>query len=321
MPHLLELPRELRDEIYELVLGTRMVHLISEMLPSSYTIDQEASGSNLGRNEAVYSDDLYCEKCVEINTEEEVYAISQDPDPSDPHSMMMGVFNGGYRYCRRHGQCMSGRCSVPWNGVTKQGPLGTIYRKSSSNLALLRVARIVYHEASAILCAKTIFSLRLAHTLTMLPRNLAPLPQSALRSVHLDINLDADHDTWSWNNEDLRRTLASLPGLRDLRLTIKQSCRGDFRAFLESLREGSLPLWKNDLIHFRRSSLRNVAVVIEDIASCALQVLNKIWRWAPHLHSYHLERENHWTMAERVEYARTLRAKLLAPSPLPPLSA
>lgn len=109
--------------------------------------------------------------------------------------------------------------------------------------------------------------------------------------MHLDIILDAKSDTWSCKSDDLRNTLALLPGLRDLYLAIEQSCRGDFRTFLETLQEESLPLCRKYLIHFRRSSLRNVAVVVLDIDSSGSQNWNR--NGLRQLRSAYLEREGH----------------------------
>lgn len=132
--------------------------------------------------------------------------------------------------------------------------------------------------------------------------------------MHLDIVLDAKSDTWSCKSDDLRNTLALQPGLQGFYLTMEQSCQGDFRTFLETLQGESLPLWRKDLIHFRRSSLRNVAVVVLDIDSSGSQNWNR--NGLRQLRSAYLEREGHWTMAERAEYARVLRDKLLAISPV-----
>lgn len=287
-----------------------MVHLISEEL--SCTTIQEASNYNLDVDETVYSDDLYCERCVETNTEQEAYEISQDLDLNDPYGTMPGVSKGRCRYCRRHDLCTRRWNIIPWNGRPGRGSVDTLHPKSYRCMALLRVARTVYHEASAILYSNTIFSFKLAHTLTAFPRNLNPLQRPAVTTIHVDINLDPDHNTWSWQSDDLRGTLASLPSLRDLRLTIRQSCQGDFRTFLETLQDGSLPLWKKDLIHFRLCSIRNVTVIIEDIDSTTLQDWNGAGPWQLRSRLDYLEREGHWTMAERAQYARILRDKLLA---------
>ena len=312
MPRLLGLPRELQDEIYRLVLGTRTIHLTSE----SWTIFRDQSGLNSGEDETVYFDNIYCERCVETNTDQEVYEVSQDLDQRDPYGIMPGVSRMRCRYCRRHRECTKGWSIFPWRRSTEHGPVVTYKRRNRTCMALLRVSSIVYHDASAILYANTTFSFTLAHTLTTFPRNIVLLQLPNVKRIHLDINLDAEDDIWTWKSDDLRGTLASLPGLRDLHLTIKQSCRGDFRIFLKMLEEDSLPLWKNDLVHFRRSSLRNVSVVVEDIDSITSQEWNGgigLWQWR----FDYLVHEGHWTMAERAKYAKVLRDKLLAVSPVP----
>ena len=287
-----------------------MVHMISETL--SCAPIQEASNYNPNMDETVYSDGLYCKKCIETNTEQEAYDISQDPDPYDYYGTLPGVSKDRCRYCRRHTLCTRGWDSIPWNGSPGRRSEKTLHLNSYRSMALLRVARTVYREASAILCANTIFSFKLAHTLTAFSRNLNPLQRSAVKTIHLDINVDPDHDTWSWPSDNIRGTLASLPSLRNLRLTIRQSCKGDLRASLETLQDGSLPLWEKDLIHFRLSSIRNVTVIVEDIDSAVLQDWNRAGPWRLRSRLDYLEREGHWTMGERAECALVLRDKLLA---------
>ena len=308
MPGLLGLPRELRDEIYRLVLGTHMVHLTSD----SWTVTRDKLGADpsSGENETVYSDSLCCERCVETNTEQEAYEISQDLDQNDPYGIMPGVSKGRCRYCRRHGQCTRSWFTVPWRVSTKHGPVVSLHPPIYTCMALLRVSSTVYQDASAILYANTTFSFKLAHTLATFAQTLTPLQRPEVKSVHLDINLDYENASWSWKSDDLQGTLASLSGLRNLNLTIRQSCQGDLRAVLESLQEDSLPLWKNDLVHFRRCSLRSVSVVVEDTDSSSIQEWNGRGLWQRRFD--YLEQEGNWKMAERARYARILRDKLLA---------
>ena len=310
MSHLLQLPQELRDAIYRLVLGTRVIHFISRDIKANWTTSKEGSSSDLQSSEIVYVDDLYCHPCLEIKTEQEAYKISQDTDLNDPYGIATGVSKDRCRYCRRHSQCSLGVQKVPWPGNPYHALLKPISGQSRGRVALLGVSKTVHREASAILFASTIFSFKLAHTLTAFSRNLAPPKQSAVKILHLDINLDADNNVWSWKSDDLRSTLAPLHGLRDLHLTVRQICEGDFPAFLEGLKEGSLPLWNNDLVHFQCSSLRNVTVVVEGIDSSSLQDWNGRGGWYDRFYS--LDREGHWTMFQRAEYARVLRDKLLA---------
>lgn len=62
-----------------------MVHFIPVEIPSSWTMS-----SNLGGNETAYSEDLYAERCVETETEQGAYDISQDLDLEDPCGMILG---------------------------------------------------------------------------------------------------------------------------------------------------------------------------------------------------------------------------------------
>lgn len=290
-----------------------MIHLISEELLSPSMNLQEATSSSLGESETVYSDDLYFERCVETTTEQEAYETSQDLDPNDSYGLMPGLSKSRCRYCRRHTQCTKRWYILPWSGSRKHGPVDIVGPQRNGHAALLRVSKTTYHEAGAILYANTIFSFKLAHTLTSFQRNLTRLQRPAVRVIHLDIHLDAEHEIWSWKSDDLRDTLAALPGLRELHLNIKQRCQGDFKAFLQTLQEGSLSLWDNDLSHFQRSSLRNVTVIVEDIDPSNLHDWNMADKQLElRLRLDYMEMEGHWKMAERVEYARVLRDKLLA---------
>ena len=73
------------------------------------------------------------------------------------------------------------------------------------------------------------------------------------------------------------------------------------------LKDGSLPLWKNDLVQFRDSMLGRVTVTVDDEDGCP-----KYHRgWTFHDQEYLMHEPGHWTIVEKADFAELLRQKLL----------
>lgn len=245
-----------------------------------------------------YTDAVNFERCLESDMEHPAYQVSSNPSPNQPHGLKTNGSEKQYRCSRRHGRCAS-------REMRRNGQCGSV-RPDANELALLRVSRKVSDEAVAILWATSFFSFELAHTLTSFVKILNPWQKGALRKLDLDITMASESDTWSWSSDDLVRTLASLLGTRDLHLDIRQSYRAEFRKQLEMLQDGSLPLWRYDLVCFRIPSLRHVTVIIEHGSRLEIPCPPLI------MSSTLLNAIHHkcWTMVEKAQYVDTLRRKL-----------
>ena len=290
---LLQLPRELRDEIYRLVLGAHTtVHVSSETIPYHPPSD---SGHESGgdKDEMVYTNDLYFDRCLESITEKQVYAQSLEDDPIDPFGSKPKMCKFQCGTCHRHNHC-------------KELRGGRVFET-----AFLRTCRQVHREAVAVMCENYTFSFSLQHTLTTFIDQLTPLRRQALRSLHVSLTFQPEEDDWTWDCYDLMNALASLSGLRDLHISLKFLCRGNFQQQLQNLRDGSLALWKNELIYFRRPSLRHVTIVIEDLYPFdPLRIRLNSGLPLPDGPDGGLPVP--WTKAQRAEYAEELRKKLLS---------
>ena len=152
MSSLLQLPRELRDETYKLILGSRMVHFVSEEIsaPWEATIKGARSTTHLGNNEPVYIDNLCSERYVKTRTEQEAYDISQNLDLNGLLCTMLGLAVARCRDCRRHTRCARGWQISPLGRIVLRGLFKTVSVKRNNCMPLLQVSRTVYQDASAI---------------------------------------------------------------------------------------------------------------------------------------------------------------------------
>jgi len=286
----LRLPKELREQIYKHVLGKSvMVHVISD---SKWYHRPGESGSDLEEDatEEVYTNDLYFDRCFETTTEERAYMRSQRHDPNDIYGSATRACRFQCGSCERHDHCTEIRS-------------GKVFET-----AFLRVCRQIYREATAVLWESYIFSFHFQHTLVTFVDQLTQPQKHSLRSLHVSIRLGNKDDSWTWDAYDLMSSLGSLPHLRNLHLSLRMVCRGDFQIQLEGLREGSLALWKNELVYFRRPPLRYVTVVVEDLyphRPCKSTATPKVMLGD-------VVRPISWTRMERSEIADVLTKKLLS---------
>ena len=283
---LFQLPREVRDIIYQSTLGAcTMLHVTSE---SVWLPPCDLSHDFL--DEEVYTNDIYFDKCLETITEQQIYKQSRVEDPKDRYGMVSSACRYGCCYCERHQHCAK----------LKDGP--------AFETALLRVCRQVHREATIAIWKTLVFSFRLQHTLTTFIDQITPLQKHSLRTLHFSVNMIGGGDAWTWDPYDLMNALASLPHLQKLHLSLRYLCRGDFPKQMEKLRKGSLLLWKEDLIYFQRPSLREVTVTIEDSHRCRPYIKTANSR---RLFPEMLQTEP-WTTGKRAEFADALRRKLLS---------
>ncbi|KAL6720013.1 hypothetical protein ACLMJK_001934 [Lecanora helva] len=251
-PHcrLLQLPRELRDEIYKLVLGEgTMVHVSSDSRPyypsgTSPTPDEDYETN---QDLLVYTDDLYFDRCVESDSERRVYNKSLQNDFDDDWGVKTRQCQFQCGSCLRHDHCNEIRS-------------GKVFET-----ALFRSCRQIHQEASAILMETYIFSFSLQHTLTTFTDQLTPARKNTLKNLHLSLDIKPNGEGWLWDQYDLMNSLASLNHLSTLHLSLNLVCGGDFQEQIQQLQEESLPIWKNLLAHFRRPSLKDVTVTLEDL--------------------------------------------------------
>ena len=231
--------------------------------------------------EKVYTDAISLYPCYEKTTEAAVYEISQRTLPNDRYGSLANVCglrshqDVGCRYYKRHTICSEQReYWVPDSPNREDGHQGYSQRQPHrigpkfGDAALLRVCRSVSGEAMMVLHANTIFSFRLAHTLKGFVASLDTPKRLNVKSIHLhNTSLYArkmDDHTFTWNSDDVPRTMEMIPSLRNVHITIRHDRYVGFNTQIKLLWDGSLPLWKNDLSIFCDSAQRRVMVVIRD---------------------------------------------------------
>ena len=105
------------------------------------------------------------------------------------------------------------------------------------------------------------------------------------------------------------------PGLQNLHVGIKQDCSEGFALLFGMLKDGSLPLWENDLVQFRNSMLRRVTVIVDDEDGCPMY--HRGWTFQDQ--EYLMNELGHWTIAEKADFAELLKQNCSGNMLEPPL--
>ncbi len=319
---LFRLPRELRDQVYDLFLGQRLVHVHSESFLRFQ--DQGSHGEIFRRRQycdnefeegfayhgEVYTNAMAFGTCYEPMTEQQAYDVSQQVTFDDPFGLRPRCKGPvkNCRYCRRHSICWAGGFDMV---VNRRG------------ISLLQVSSDVHREAEAILYRNTTFSFNLAHTMKTFVQSLNPTQTHQIKTIHLHMSRGAESSSsWCWDSDDIPNIMKMLTNLTTLHVNILPAYLGPFEFIhqtvdtgtlisyhecVDMLQRGTLSWWKNDLALFRHPKLRCVTVTLEDDSRVTL--------YSRQYDFQDREREmlksGHWTMAERAQVARLLGEKLL----------
>lgn len=315
------LPRELRDQVYDLVLDQRIIHVYSESFLRFR--DQGSHGEIFRRRQncdneyeegfayhgEVYTNAIAFSKCYEPLTEQQAYDVSQQVTFDDPFGLRPKCKGPvkNCRYCRRHSICWARGLDMVVN---------------RREISLLRVSGDVHREAEAILYRNTTFSFNLAHTMKTFVQSLNPTQMHQITKVHLHMSRGAKSSSWCWDSDDIPNIVKMLTNLTTLHVSILPAYLGPFEYIhqtvnpgtltsyhecVDMLRRGTLSWWRNDLALLRHPKLRRVTVTLEDDSRLAI--------YSRQYDFQDREREMlksaHWTMAERAKVERLLGEKLL----------
>jgi len=315
------LPRELRDQVYDLVLGQRLVHVQSEsfmrfrergspreiyQMRQYYDNELEEGFAYI---EMVYTNALTLGECYEPMTEQQAYDVSQQVTFDDPFGLRPKCKGPvkNCRYCKRHSKCWARGFDMVVN---------------RREISLLRVSGDVHREAEAILYRNTTFSFNLAHTMKTFVQSLDPTQMHQIKTVHLHMSRDAESSSWSWDSDDIPNTMKMLTNLTALHISILPTYLGpseyvnqavdtgtltNYFECVDMLQRGALSWWKADLALFRHPKLRCVTVIVEDDSRCPLYSTG----YDIQVRERAMRRIGYWTIAERAKLARLLEEKLL----------
>lgn len=335
---LMSLPRELRDQIWTFVLGPRTVHVRSETYERpvpEHEIPGDDNDGTYDKHEEVYTDTLFFDRCYELVDEYQAFNLAQKINLDDPYGLRPTCGSNGRRhdmdlavthcrYCVRHGRhCEALYCK--WHGryCQRQHEFGGL-DINTGDFSIFRVSRQTRRETKAILYTIITFSFQHAHTLKTFVNSLSPSQRQSVRNVQLNFVNGATAGAWSSRVNDSSTTTAMLTGLRTLHVNIRQRffSAHDLRPaesivfdevssygeYIQKLLEDSLPWWKNCLIEFCHLPLRSVTVIVDNDDVVPFYTSS----WDFHDQEIQMRRHGCWTMAEKAEFARLLKAKLLA---------
>lgn len=329
----LELPLELRDYIYSLILPPRTIHITSETFRR--TLNQEEQDRSLmdvnravedGPKvfEDVYTENFSFDVCQEYFSEHEAYSLAQQTSRDDPFGLRPTCWVNGRRpdkegvpthcrYCTRHALC------------THYWQRHIAHNTKRNEFALFRACRQTRREAKIVLWTTTLFSFTHAYALSCFIKSLTPLRRQYVKAIRLGITKGYKAEGWTSGVDDLVSTLGMLRWLRTLHVDIRQYALGAYNLdkddpsleyklpsysdYVRMLDDGSFPWWREDLVLFRGPRLRDVTVVVEEDATAPLYSAS----WGPEDEQARMRQQGDWTMAEKAEFARLLGDKLLAP--------
>lgn len=131
------------------------------------------------------------------------------------------------------------------------------------NVPLLSVSKTLRCEARSLWYNSTTFSFGLAHTFKTSANRLAPSQRQHIKNIHLDMHDWCLSESWTWESDNIPNTMSLLSGLRTLHISIHRLLPG-FRDCMRQLKDGTLPLWKDDIVLFRHHLLQEVTFMIDD---------------------------------------------------------
>jgi len=185
---LLQLPAELRNQIYEFVLGGQLIHIRCR------------DDLDLPFSKPILSRQLCIAKETELEAYKKFKVSDQHPGSGPPYSI---------------GNCEDRHSTCEHELWSKLSP------------TILRTCRQIYREARLVPYHANTFSFTSADTLDQFVTSLIPVQKLAIRSLHLDMMFDDEYDRREYN-ECLKNTVVEgLPRLRDVHLCLELRFDGD----------------------------------------------------------------------------------------------
>ena len=274
---LLRLPLEVREKIYEDLLGARLLHIeYTHWQHAEYDEDRMAN----------WPDPDFCDEC-RLTCVSCMRDANQDTNPA-----VDGDCEGEYYYkyhdpCIKHLQpptplpfIFSPEPRVPWPALRSNE---RIPNQRALDVTLLRCCRQLYNECNSVLWNRNIFSFNNPWVFLYFMRNLHTARRGQMRNMQLHVS---EHVSHIWRKAC--KLVESMGGLRSLDLIAFASSRHDWA--LEMMTDSTrLHRSFEFLLWFRILPIKYVQVRIEQ--------RGRIW-------------ENDWTKADRIAIAEIIRGKV-----------
>ena len=251
MANFLTLPRELRDSIYELIFPKRTLHIQTETLDNS-------------------PETLLITNCKEKISEETAAKLLLHPQSSNPLNLPCACslkhksLCYGCLSCERHSFCLSTNIA------------DSLFSWNEDELPLLYVSKAIREEALEALYKSITFSFAAGYDLKAFIDRIPVHRRRCINKIHVDIPAANPTKPWIRQGEDIASIMNDLIGLATLHVSVGSpfsdeykvsSVESDYEVRLQQLKEGTLPWWRDTLIHFRCPSLKDVTFYIEDTQS------------------------------------------------------
>ena len=277
------LPREVRDIIYIFVLGGHFVHAAYD---KDCTVAEHENVVPTWRRRTGLCHTL----CVAEESEESIYK----------------QFKAGKHDCwDRHYQCYPSR---QWPQPTALKQLG---------LRLLRVCKQVFAETRLIPYSSNVFSIDGPSVLEKLAQQFLPDQISALRTLHLEVDLISDDYAVEWDRAMSHQKLIDFANqgsgglrLRMLHLSFVQSFDSvkDYHTFMDLYPDS----WVQGLLRLQKCPLTKVTAVVHVVAFDKREGSN-VWtnRQLDHGVPLHLVKPDVLTLTVKQGYCERLVRRLL----------
>jgi hypothetical protein len=287
---LLRLPLEIRELIWSMVLGERLLHL-------AYNSDISDVDSGEGEGKPAYP--WVAIFCLSKHSEHELYRLSQVQQGAAA-SIQIVAGNETMKetpHWQAHSECE--QAMSPWTPVPYWG--NGRYRELSASeikpqLQILRTCRPIYIEAARLLWCTNTFSFNDARTFKEFMSCCNSAQTRLMTKLHLDITLHSPRRVGDWDSALTMTNVKSLKSLKTLHISLKRihlRCppNESQTRFDTILRD----LYTQRVTRFKILPLENVTVVVENEAYSR-----------PH-------EATHWPSSVLVDWAETIRSTILDP--------
>ncbi|KAI9722963.1 MAG: hypothetical protein M1812_001412 [Candelaria pacifica] len=300
---LLKLPPEIRNYIYELVLGGQLVHI--EYRSERRTVGRELFHRICGSTESEQA-------TYKLFNEESENEASEDEDEDED-----------VPYMSRADSCEERHSECHWGGSEDSERIDT---------TILLTCRQVYYEARFIPFSTNTFSITSAGILKQFLKELHPVQRNAIGGLHIEYILTGSCDDFEpWEDLFTVENIKSLKGLRRLHLCIEQQFHREIQHYRDMREEGFQEMCFQGILKLQRLPLEEVTVVMTDDEFGEDEDEYRAWKladmilcdagiyrgdanskelWAVY---ERLQEKYRWTLAEKRVFCEKLKAQFLQP--------
>ena len=297
---LLQLPQELKNQIYTYLLGGQCMHVqYYDDTQDPFVLYACCATATASSGQRVFDTATRIDTAYKLDNETE-QDMDSETDPSnfnstDPHRRCY--------YPRSHGGMQTARRRIPRMSRRNRG--GMFNRKTTHlPVGLLRTCRQIYHEANQIMYSTNTFSFQRPEAVKEFISHLKSIPSGsrtfAIRHLHLYMRIDYKSDETEWNRA-LSASARAFTNLRSLGISIEQNLwnrkqEDRSKEFRKNPSMSHHGIFLAGMLGFRKvGSLKEMTLVVTDTYP------REVWRPS----------KFRWTDAQKQKWARDVRADIL----------